>query len=179
MENYKILQEITGCRNCHLCSNQLPIIDKKEQCDVMWVGLSAKKVNNLETSYPLKDDTNSCKILKEVEDILPNIKYYKTNLVKCLPLDEKGKIRYPNTEEMNTCINNLISEIQFLKPKIVFLLGNNVSNFVEKYIQKNNINLDVYFKKIEHPSYIYVYKRKNKQEYINRLTNYIDNVFEN
>lgn len=176
MGNYKILQEITSCRNCHLCSNQLPIIDKKEECDVMWVGLSAKKVKDLEISYPLEEDTNSGKIIKEVEDRLSNVKFYKTNLVKCLPLDETGKIRYPNIEEMNACINNLIKEIQFLNPKIVFLLGNNVSNFVEKYIHKNNIKLDIYFKKIEHPSYIYVYKRKNKQDYINRLINYISSI---
>lgn len=172
-----MLKEIANCRNCRLCLNQLPLIDKKTECDVMWIGLSAKKVGNLEINYPLEEDTNSGKIIKEVEDILPNVKFYKTNLVKCLPLDDNGKIRYPNNEEMNACINNLIKEIEFLKPKVVFLLGNNVSNFVEKYIKKHNIKLNLYLKKIEHPSYIYIYKRKNKQDYINKIINDINSVF--
>lgn len=137
----------------------------------------SKKVKDLKNNYPLEEDTNSGKIIKEVEDALPNVNYYKTNLVKCLPLDDKGKIRYPNNEEMNACINNLIKEMEYLKPKIVFLLGNNVADFVKKYIRKNNIDLKINFKKIAHPSYIYIYKRKNKQDYINKLTNDINSIF--
>lgn len=172
-----MLKELAKCRNCHLYLNQLPLIDKKEKCDVMWVGLSAKKVENLKKNYPLEENTNSGKIIKEVEDELPNVNYYKTNLVKCLPLDDKGKIRYPNSDEMNACISNLIKEIEYLKPKIVFLLGNSVAGVVEKYIIKNNMELNVKFKKIEHPSYVYIYKRKYKQEYINKLVNDINSIF--
>ena len=75
-----MLKEIANCRKCPLCLNQFPLIDKKEECDVMWVGLSAKKVENLEINYPLQEDTNSGKIIKEVEETLSNVKYYKTNL---------------------------------------------------------------------------------------------------
>lgn len=171
-----MLKEIINCRNCHLCLNQLPLIDKKEKCDVMWVGLSAKRVENIEFNYPLEEDTNSGKIIKEIEDNLPNINYYKTNLVKCLPIDDNGKIRYPSNEEMNVCINNLIKEIELLNPKIIFLLGNNVSKFIEGYIKKNNIELNFCFKKIAHPSYIYIYKRRNKQDYINNIINDINNI---
>ena len=62
-----MLKNLANCRNCQLYSNQLPLIDKKEECDVMWVGLSAKKVENLKIDYPLGEDTNSGKIIKEVE----------------------------------------------------------------------------------------------------------------
>lgn len=168
------LKRLAECRKCKLCLNQLPLIDKKEKCDVMWVGLSAKKVNDINNNYPLEEDTNSGKIIKEIEDSLPNVNYYKTNLVKCLPLDNEGKIRYPSNEEMIICIKNLIIEIEFLKPRIVFLLGNNVANFVKKYISENNIELNVILKKIEHPSYIYIYKRKNKQLYIDKVINDIN-----
>lgn len=176
MNKNNVLNEIKRCKNCNLCLNQPPLIDKKEKCDVMWIGLSAKKVENIENDYPLSENTNSGKIIKEVETMLPNIKYYKTNLVKCLPLDENGKLRYPSTEEMNACINNLIKEIEYLKPKIVFLLGNNVTQFIDSYIKKNNIKINTNLKKVAHPSYIYVYKRKNKQEYINMLINHINNI---
>jgi len=168
-----MIKKIKNCKNCNLYFNQLPLLDKKEVCDVMWVGLSATKVENIEIDYPLKENTNSGKIIKEIENALPNIKYYKTNLVKCLPLNDRGKIRYPSKEEMSVCIKNLINEIEILKPKIVFLLGNNVADFIEKYIKEHNIKLNTSLKRIEHPSYIYIYKRKNKQDYINKVTNYI------
>ena len=34
-----------------------------KKCDVMWVGLSAKKVQNINNSIPLENNTNSGKIL--------------------------------------------------------------------------------------------------------------------
>jgi len=79
----------------------MPLLDEyKDECDVMWVGLSAKKIKEKKYSYPLASDTNSGKVILEIEKMLPNISFYKTNLVKCLPLNEKGKIRYPNNHEI-------------------------------------------------------------------------------
>ena len=51
---------------------------------------------------------------------------YKTNLVKCLPLTEQQKLRYPSKKEMDKCFDNLVSEINAMSPKIVFLLGEKV-----------------------------------------------------
>ena len=102
------LNNIKKCRKCNLYINQLPLLDKKDNCDVMWVGLSAKKVDDIDKNYPLEKNTNSGLLIKEIEDKLPSLNYYKTNLVKCLPLDNKGKIRYPSTNEMNKCISNLL-----------------------------------------------------------------------
>ena len=86
------LNNIKNCRRCNLYRNQLPLLDKKDKCDVMWVGLSAKKVDDIDKNYPLEENTNSGLLIKEIEDVLPSLNYYKTNLVKCLPLDNKGKI---------------------------------------------------------------------------------------
>ena len=160
------LNNIKNCRKCNLYINQLPLLDKKDHCDVMWVGLSAKKVDDIDKNYPLEENTNSGLLIKEIEDILPSLNYYKTNLVKCLPLDNKGKIRYPSVNEMNKCISNLLIEIEVMNPKIIFLLGKNVYNFISKYMNKNNIKLNLPIKYIEHPSYIYVYKKKYKDNYI-------------
>ena len=170
------LNNIKKCRKCNLYINQLPLLDKKDSCDVMWVGLSAKKVDDIDKNYPLEENTNSGLLIKEIEDILPSLNYYKTNLVKCLPLDNKGKIRYPSTNEMNKCISNLLFEIEVMNPKIIFLLGNNVYNFISKYIEKNNIKLNLPIKYIEHPSYIYVYKKKYKDNYIEKVINEIKKV---
>lgn len=166
-----MFKEITNCRKCNLCLNQLPLIDKKIKSEVMWVGLSAKKVENINKNYPLEENTISGKIIKEIEESLPNINFYKTNLVKCLPLDNNAKIRYPNNSEMNICIKNLITEIELLKPKIIFMLGNKVSDFIENYIKKEKININSNLIRIHHPSYISVYKKRNKQDYIDSILN--------
>lgn len=167
---------VKECKNCSLYKNQLPLLDNQDKCDVMWVGLSAKKVDDLDKNYPLEENTNSGKIIKEIEDKLPNINFYKTNLVKCLPLNEKGKIRYPSVEEMNCCIKNLFIEINLLKPKMIFLLGSNTANFFIKYIDKNNIKVPVIIKRVKHPSYIYIYKRKYKGVYIDNIIDEIKNT---
>ncbi len=168
--------KIEKCQNCSLYKNQAPLLDNQDKCDVMWVGLSAKKVNDLKKNYPLEENTNSGKIIKEIEEKLPNINFYKTNLVKCLPLNEKEKIRYPNKIEMQACISNLLNEINYFKPKIIFLLGNNVANYFNTYINHNNIIIKSKVVSIMHPSYIYIYQRKNKDAYINNVVNEIIKV---
>lgn len=69
---------------------------------------------------------------------------------------------------MQDCINNLLIEIDILNPKIILVLGKLTFNFIEKHFIKNNIDKSklIY---IEHPSYIYVYKRKYINDYINKV----------
>ena len=157
------LKEIENCTNCDLCKNQRPLLDNKVSCDVMWVGLSAKKVLDVNTDTPLGDNTNSGKLIKLIEEELTDLTFYKTNLVKCLPLDN-NKLRYPTTLEMEACIHNLILEVNILKPKVIFALGKVTYNFISKYL-KGNFKL-IY---IEHPSYIFVYKRKFIDDYIEKV----------
>ena len=162
------MKSIKKCANCDLCNNQLPLLDDLKKADIMWVGLSSKKVNDINNSIPLSNDTNSGKIIERIENKLVGLTFYKTNLVKCLPLNEKNKLRYPNTEEMDKCIVNLISEIKLVEPKMVFILGKKAYDFVYKYFKNNGINSSNVFY-IEHPSYIYVYKRKYVDDYINKI----------
>ena len=62
---------------------------------------------------------------------------YKTNLVKCLPLTEEQKLRYPNRKEIDSCFEHLVGEIQVMSPKIVFLLGEKVYSSVGKHLKIN------------------------------------------
>jgi DNA polymerase len=165
-----MLKKLSKCNKCNLCNNQKPLLDKVFECDVMWVGLSAKKVDDVNETIPLCNDTNSGKIIEMIENKLSNIRFYKSNLVKCLPLDENNKLRYPSTSEMNACIDNLLLEIKKLNPKIIFVLGKNTYNFIDKYFKKNKIdNSKLIY--IEHPSYIYVYKRKYIDDYVDKIVN--------
>ena len=165
-----LLEKVENCNKCCLCQNQRPLLDKEDRCDVMWVGLSSKRVDDLNNSIPLGNDTNSGKIIELIEQKLPDLKFYKTNLVKCLPLDKNNKLRYPTPKEMQACINNLLIEIEILNPSIILVLGKLTFNFIEKYFIKNNIDKSK-FVYIEHPSYIYVYKRKYIDDYVNKVVN--------
>lgn len=165
-----MLEEISKCKKCKLCKNQRPLLDKNNSCDIMWVGLSAKKVEDINKTIPLCNDTNSGKIIEKIENKLNDFKFYKTNLVKCLPLDKNNKLRYPTMEEMNSCIENLLLEINNYKPKIIFALGRKTYNFIHKYFANNNIDTsNIYY--IEHPSYIYIYKRKYIDDYMEKIKN--------
>ena len=179
-----MISQIKKCQECKLCFNQEPLLDKGRKCEVFWVGLSAKKVL-CEAETPLSPTTNSGKIIQKIEESLENISTYKTNLVKCLPLNEKQKLRYPDKKEIDSCFANLQSEIKELSPKIVFLLGEKVYSSVGKHLnikfnKWDEFNYDckkhqdTYYIPVHHPSYIYVYKRKQTTQYISSIENLIN-----
>lgn len=171
-----MFEEILSCQKCGLCCNQKPLLDNERECQIFWVGLSAKMTTS-EEDIPLSPETNTGCIIKQIEDSLNEIKTYKTNLVKCVPLNENNKIRYPNSTEISCCISNLQTELNMLSPKIVFLLGEKVSASIEKYFDISFEKWDefnytfkeidgTYYIPVQHPSYIYVYKRKLIDQYI-------------
>jgi uracil-DNA glycosylase family 4 len=48
---------------------------------------------------------------------------YETNVMKCRPLDEKGRSRSPTDKEFKTCGKWLIREIQEVNPSLIVLMG--------------------------------------------------------
>ena len=181
-----MIEQISECQKCGLCFNQKPLLDYERKCQVFWVGLSAKR-KTYDAEIPLSATTNTGKIIKNIENRCEGITTYKTNLVKCLPLNSQNKLRYPNKNEIDSCFDNLLLEMDILNPKIVFLLGEKVYSSVGRHLEidfKKWNNFDFYYKcyktkyfvPIQHPSYIYVYKRKQMDEYIDsisKLLNYL------
>lgn len=178
-----MLENLRNCTNCNLCHNQAPLVDKSySNAPVIWVGLSAKTVKDIKTERPLENNTNTGKIIEKIE--ANNDCFYKTNLVKCVPLDENNKLRYPNKNEMTFCFENLLFELITIKPKIVFLLGSKVTNFVLNKLKSNKFKKEtsqeifdilenIEFHNIYHPSYIAVYKRKEENKYVQEVQNII------
>lgn len=181
-----MIEQIYKCQKCGLCFNQKPLLDVEKRCQVFWVGLSAKKVvSDIET--PLSPETNSGKLIQKVENLCGNVVTYKTNLVKCLPLSDQQKLRYPNQKEIDSCFENLLKEIHIMSPKIVFLLGEKVYSSVGKHL---NIIFDkwndfeysyktfenIHYVPIHHPSYIYVYKRKKMDDYVKSIERIINQL---
>ena len=156
---------ITKCNRCSISCNQKPLIDSFRKSDIMFVGISAK-MKETEDEIPLSENTNSGKLIKMIEERLleenSNISCYRSNMVKCVPLDKKGKIRYPDSFEIENCIDNLVYELSIVKPKVVVLLG----RLVEKHLKKKINELGYNTITIYHPSYIYVYRKKEIEKYV-------------
>lgn len=180
-----------NCESCTLAGNQIIKLKKDYSVNVLWVGLSAKKVKQGCQFTPLSADTNTGRIIQTIELGLPGYTFFKTNLVKCAPLDENQKLRYPSKNEKQSCFGHLEDEINTLSPNIVFLLGMDVAKFVlgQKKISLNCLNSDynydfyrwneTFFVPIHHPSFIHIYKRKQIDEYINKISNLITKLLIN
>lgn len=165
------------CRACGLYLNQFPIFDIATTGLVFWVGLSAVSFSDSQLKLPLSPDTRSGKLIEQVEKANPYIEFYKTNIVKCLPLNN-DKIRYPSKLEMDKCYVNLDYEFNQLNPKIVFLLGKQVSQYVLKRYNITDFSLDRKFNyksfridktnfiPIHHPSFVLIYKRNHIDNYL-------------
>ena len=91
-----------------------------------------------------------------------NLLCYRSNMVKCVPLNEKGKIRYPDNLEIENCIENLEYELNIVNPKVVVFLG----RLVEKHLKKKIMELGYNTITIYHPSYIYMYRKKEIEKYV-------------
>ena len=121
-----MFENIRCCKNCFLCNNQPPLLSSTPDAPpvIMVVGTSAKQVKS-PTEIPLDGSTRSGKIVSRLEAV--SIKYgysiYRTNLVKCPPMNDVNKLRNPTDEEIAACIGNLFQEIELLAPKLVLLLG--------------------------------------------------------
>lgn len=174
-----------SCRACGLYLNQPPAFDTRKTASVFWVGLSAVQFSGDDERVPLSPSTRSGALIAEIEKTFSRtVSFYKTNLVKCLPLS-RDKIRYPIKSEMERCYANFADEIEIMKPKLVFLLGKQVASFIYEQIGGGAVGLsdDFEFKSftfngiiyvpVHHPSFILVYKRKFIGEYTSGIHSHI------
>lgn len=119
---------------------------------VLFIGLSDKV-----GCTPLQSDTRSGQLIDRMIENL-NADCHKINLVNFAPLDEKGKLRYPNRKEMDKGYKNLITVLESVEPDICVLLGEKVSKYLSDKI--------IGFVSIQHPSYISVFKHTNIDDYV-------------
>ena len=175
------------CLTCGLYLNQLPVLDKQKKSNIFWVGLSAVQINEEAKKQPLSHFTRSGALIEEIEKPYVNKNsFYKTNLVKCLPL-KNDKIRYPLKHEMEKCFSNFETEIESFKPSLIFLLGKQVGSFILEKLTLRTVFLDENFNynsvkvnnieyvPIHHPSYVLVYKRKYINNYIKGINSFFKN----
>ncbi len=152
-----------------------------QRTTALWVGLSEKPVNDGSVFTPLSPNTTSGKLIAEIEERCPSAQFYRTNLVKMAPLNAQGKLRYPTHSECIEHYPQLIEDIASIMPSVVLLLGKQVSAYVLSQfgiteVVKSSLfdyeivrHSGVCYVAIHHPSYISVYKRKEKEVYIRAI----------
>ena len=184
-----MIDHIGNCTRCPLSTHQKPILDHRRQADVIWLGISGKSTSS-QFQKPLDPNTISGQIIEQIEKQLPSINFYSSNLVKCAPINNNGKLRYPSAKEINACSYNLQVEIEELQPKVLVLLGEKVANSLidstelklepkNQFIRSITKNNNTIYIAATHPSYIYVYKRKFINEYINTIKNLLHKIILN
>lgn len=172
------IQALTpGCQACGLCTTQSPLLAPLVSSQVICVGLSAK-AQSFPNEQPLDKRTNSGLVIAQIEQLC-NIQFYKTNLVKCAPIIN-GKLRYPTHEEAKHCIPHLKGEIAELQPKVVLMLGKQVTkeiamlrNFTPPAFYNTAIHHGIHYIAIPHPSYLWIYKRKELDDILNNIATLI------
>ena len=146
---------------------------------VYFVGLWAKPM-----CEHLAPETRTGYIIEQIIHYLPSIKTVKTNLVKTPPIDREGNLRYPNLNEMKSGWDKLQGEMNQTFPNLVVTLGQQVSFFLRSQMGVQpakpqfpaDFSYESYFSQsksyilsVHHPSFIYVYRRKD-------IENYVENV---
>lgn len=151
---------------------------------VIFVWLSYKLDKNGKILEAFCESTNSWKIISKLEEWCKWINIYKTNLVKWVPLKD-GKIRYPNVDEKKDWLQKLLGEISVVNPKVVYLFWKQVSDYIIKHLDLERISdleykfWNVTFVYAHHPSYIYIYKRKEIDNYVWGITSKMFEIIEN
>jgi len=161
------------CKTCSFRGNR-----SDSKTDILWVGLSAKKGSE---EFPLSPDTNTGRIVRQIEEGLLSTSFTKTNLVQCAPVDCNNRLRYPTRNEMESCFYDFQNRLANLQPRLVLLLGLMVAQFVlgdqgiaiHKLDSEFNYDIhkwdNVEYMPIHHPSFIHIYKRKQLPFYISRV----------
>ncbi|MFH1178392.1 MAG: uracil-DNA glycosylase family protein [bacterium] len=161
-------------------------VKEEQRANILWVGLSEKPVKEGEVFMPLSPTTTSGKIIAEIEARCSSVLFHRTNLVKMAPLNAQGKLRYPTNAECLEHYPKFIAEIASIKPSVVLLLGKQVSVCVLNQIGLTvvadssvfNYKIVEYdgvrYTAIHHPSYISVYKRKEKELYIRAIQDLVE-----
>lgn len=178
------MNEIKNCRKCNLYKNQNPLLDEeKVESTSIVLGVSAVEIKNQMIRKPLGKDTRSGKIIHEIDE-LAKVITYKSNIVKCLPLDKNNTIRKPSKAEMKCCYENYINEINIKKISRVVLLGREVSEFIldkkiefpkldEKFTYECIEKKGIKYLAVHHPSYILRMKKDVRDRYKEVIANFI------
>ncbi|HSA58875.1 MAG TPA: uracil-DNA glycosylase [bacterium] len=116
-----IRDEIGDCKRCKLCSGRTHIVFGvgDPNAKLMFVGEGPGRDEDLQ-GEPFVGRAGQL-LTKMIEAMgLKRSEVYIANIVKCRPPDN----RYPEPDEVETCMPFLLKQIEAVAPKVVITLGN-------------------------------------------------------
>ena len=166
------------CQACGLYCHKKPLIELPRTEQVVCVGL-APKLQFLKDEIPLDPRTITGAIISAIEKEV-GVSFFRTNLVKCVPIDDSDMLRYPTTKEIAHCIPHLKGEIASVNPKVELLLGEKVTEGVAKersmilpsingYQYQAIEHHGIQYIPVHHPSYIHIYRHDEVEQYISAV----------
>lgn len=132
---------------------------------VVFVGITDK--NGKE---PFDSSTKSGQIIDLIIKELPCC-CEKINYISYAPLDELGKLRYPTKGELSDAFPFFQQTILQLSPDLIVICGNMIFDELKRHSFSGWC-----FLKIKHPSYVWVYHRKELDGYINETVKQINKI---
>ena len=114
--------------------------------------------------------TNSGKLIDLIISECKNYEFTKANLVEFAPLDTNNKLRYPNKKELLDGAKNWISRISEFDGVVLF--GKKVQDTILNDERFDSVKTVC----VAHPSYIWVYKHKEIENYVNEIANKIKTI---
>ena len=119
-----LLNDISNCYLCDLSKSRLQSMSGYGDRDatLMIIDFSVTESQDRDKNYY---SGRSGELLKNMLEKTLNLKVnniYYTHTVKCKPLNSN----IPSSSEWNSCKNYLFSQIEFIKPKIILTLGEEV-----------------------------------------------------
>lgn len=125
---------------------------------ILFVGLSNKP-----NTKPFDSSTNSGKVVDKITSKLDH-QIYKCNLVNFAPIDDNGKLRYPTKNEIADSMDEFVKHTDQIEPDLIIAFGKIVSRNLSKIENFKNRTIHAL-----HPSYVYIYKRKTLDSYIENI----------
>jgi len=153
---------------------------------IYFIGLSAKP-----DCDHLSSQTCTGNVVEQIIHGLPDVTSVKTNLVRTIPVDQRGKLRYPDSAEMEQGWKDLQNEINQMSPHLLVTLGHQVSFFVRTQMgvqpAKPQLPADFssktylsqsrpYLLSVHHPSFVFVYRRKYIANYVSSVIQSISSL---
>lgn len=159
-------------------------MENQKRWDRYWVfivELSHKEDRKGKFLQAFDPSTQSGKLLDEILQEAWNSACYLVNLVRSVPKDCSGKLRYPNLDEKNAGRALLKEEIIQHQPRLVLLCGKMVSDFVLRQIAQMQSDFWTFlpsrFVAIEYPAAIAVYQKKKKADYIAKVVSLLQGKY--
>jgi uracil-DNA glycosylase len=125
----EIREEIGDCKRCKLCEGRTHIVFGvgDPHAKLMFVGEGPGRDEDLQ-GEPFVGRAGQL-LTKMIEAMgLKRSQVYIANIVKCRPPDN----RYPEPEEVETCLPFLLQQIDAIRPQVIITLGNLASQTLLK-----------------------------------------------